>query len=187
MYRFQWLSLTHVSFGPTLPLVSRTPLYDGFCWFLTINLISTRLHTLFSPVREASPGKNAIFSSIHLPHLHLLFPCSYWALTCCAALPTEACLMWFLFVRPEVCRQLPSDSTSRWTPLLLAMCLPLQGRTRDFHPLDCAHAGRTQKNRSQDWDRFNYFFYLYDNVLVGKICLSPLHSLSLFPNSDRSG
>ena len=28
--------------------------------------------------------------------------------------------MKFLFVRPDICRQLPSDSTSRWTPLLLA-------------------------------------------------------------------
>ena len=26
------------------------------------------------------------------------------------------------------------------TPLLLAMCLALSTRTRDFHPLDCAHA-----------------------------------------------
>jgi hypothetical protein len=52
--------------------------------------------------------------------------------------------MWFLFVRPEVCRQLPSDSASRRTPLLLAMCLALSTRTRDFHPLDCAHAGRTK-------------------------------------------
>ncbi|MDD2510682.1 MAG: nucleotidyltransferase domain-containing protein [Syntrophomonas sp.] len=49
------------------------------------------------------------------------------------------------FVRPEVCHQIPSDSTSRWTPLPLAMCLALSTRTRDFHPLDCAHAGRTEK------------------------------------------
>ncbi|MDD2235455.1 MAG: hypothetical protein PHV03_11305, partial [Desulfitobacteriaceae bacterium] len=44
------------------------------------------------------------------------------------------------------CRRLPSDSTSRWTPLPLAMCLALSARTRDFHPLDCAHAGRTKAN-----------------------------------------
>ncbi|WP_296258024.1 hypothetical protein, partial [uncultured Phocaeicola sp.] len=29
--------------------------------------------------------------------------------------------MKFLFVRPDVCRQLLSDSTSQWTPLLLAV------------------------------------------------------------------
>jgi len=53
--------------------------------------------------------------------------------------------IWFLFVRPEVCLELPSDSISLWTPLFLAMCLPLQGRTGDFHPLEFAHAGRTKK------------------------------------------
>src|SRR5699024_8180308 len=50
--------------------------------------------------------------------------------------------------RPEVCLKLPSDSISLWTPLLLAMCLPLQGRTWDFHPLEFAHAGRTKRERS---------------------------------------
>jgi len=53
--------------------------------------------------------------------------------------------IWFLFVRPEICLGLPLDSTSLWTPLPLAMCLPLQGRTRDFHPLEFAHAGQTKK------------------------------------------
>ncbi|MFT4416400.1 hypothetical protein ACLM5H_21275, partial [Fredinandcohnia humi] len=42
--------------------------------------------------------------------------------------------------------ELPSDSTSPWTPLLSAMYLPLPGRTRDFHPLEFAHAGRTKKH-----------------------------------------
>ena len=32
--------------------------------------------------------------------------------------------MWFLFVEPEICLQLPSDSTSRQTPLLLDYTLP---------------------------------------------------------------
>ena len=43
------------------------------------------------------------------------------------------------------CRQLPSDSTSRWTPLPLTMQFPLLGLARDFHPLDNAHAERTKK------------------------------------------
>ncbi|WP_221645374.1 hypothetical protein, partial [Listeria booriae] len=43
------------------------------------------------------------------------------------------------------CLELPSDSTSPWTPLLLARCLPLLGRTRDFHPLEFAHAGQTKQ------------------------------------------
>ncbi|MFI3201274.1 MAG: hypothetical protein R3Y54_07095, partial [Eubacteriales bacterium] len=39
--------------------------------------------------------------------------------------------------------RLPSDSTSRWTPLSLTMSFPLLGQTRDFNPLDCVHAGHT--------------------------------------------
>ena len=43
-----------------------------------------------------------------------------------------------------LCRQLPSDSTSRWTPLSLTVRLPLSGRVGDLHPLDYAHVGRTK-------------------------------------------
>ena len=53
--------------------------------------------------------------------------------------------MKFLSVRSDICRQLPSDSTSRWTPLPLTMQFPLLGLARDFHPLDNAHAERTPK------------------------------------------
>lgn len=53
--------------------------------------------------------------------------------------------MRFLFVRPRFCLQLPSDSTSQWTPLLFGYALPTTGCARDFHPLDFAHAGRTAK------------------------------------------
>ena len=54
--------------------------------------------------------------------------------------------MKFLSVRPDVCRRLPSDSTSRWTPLPLAMRFPLLGLARDLHPLANAHAERTKHN-----------------------------------------
>ena len=54
--------------------------------------------------------------------------------------------MRFLSVRPDFCRRLPSDSTSRWTPLPLAICFPSLGRIGDFHPLEHAHAGRTTKS-----------------------------------------
>ena len=53
--------------------------------------------------------------------------------------------MWFLFVGPEVCRWLPSDSSSPRTPLPLAMCLALSTRTQDSNLLDCAHAGHTER------------------------------------------
>ena len=56
--------------------------------------------------------------------------------------------MKFLFVRSDICRQLPSDSTSRWTPLPLTMQFPLLGLARDFHPLDNAHAERTNTRQA---------------------------------------
>ena len=59
--------------------------------------------------------------------------------------PTCRPYMRFLSVRPDFCRRLPSDSTSRWTPLPLAISFPSLGRIRDFHPLEHAHAGRTQE------------------------------------------
>jgi len=74
-------------------------------------------HTLFPHVREISPGKNAIFPSIYLPHLHHQLPSSFGASVWLATLPRWWCLMWFLFVRPEVYRRLPSDSPSPGTPL----------------------------------------------------------------------
>ena len=53
--------------------------------------------------------------------------------------------MRFLFVSPGICLHLPSDSTSRWTPLVFGYILPAIGRIRDFHPLERALARRTQK------------------------------------------
>ncbi len=52
----------------------------------------------------------------------------------------------FLFVESEVCLHLPSDSTSRWTPLVFSYALPTTGRSKDFHPLERALAGRTKKS-----------------------------------------
>ena len=51
----------------------------------------------------------------------------------------------FLFIRADVCRQLPSDSASPRTPLPLAVAFPLSGRLGDLHPLEHAHAGRTKE------------------------------------------
>lgn len=65
--------------------------------------------------------------------------------------------MQFLSVRPDFCRRLPSDSTSQWTPLPLAICFPSLGRIRDFHPLEHAHAGRTTQKPALNcfWTGFN--------------------------------
>ena len=61
-------------------------------------------------------------------------------------------LMRFLFVKPWVCLQLLSDSTSPGTPLLFGYALPTAGRARDFHPLDFTYAGHT--NSSPNWQFF---------------------------------
>ena len=39
--------------------------------------------------------------------------------------------------------QIPPHDGHPWCS---AMTFPLLGQSRDFHPLECAHAGRTQKN-----------------------------------------
>jgi hypothetical protein len=57
----------------------------------------------------------------------------------------RARLMRFLFVGPALCLRLPSDSTSRWTPLPFGYAVPLIGPAKVFHLLVLRHAGRTNK------------------------------------------
>ena len=84
---------------------------------------------------QTSLGTTRFFLSIHLPHLSCMIPCSYWALTWVAVLPTcmtsyeisvrqtrDLPVSWYI---PHI--QLPSDSISRWTPLLSAISFPLPG------------------------------------------------------------
>ena len=84
---------------------------------------------------QTSLGTTRFFLSIHLPHLSCMIPCSYWALTCTAALPS--CITSYAFsVRqtrdlpvssyvPPI--RLPSDSRSPSTPLPSAISFPLPG------------------------------------------------------------
>ena len=84
---------------------------------------------------QTSLGTTRFFLSIHLPHLSCMIPCSYWTSTCSAAL--SSCITSYeISVRqtrdlpvsqftPHI--QLPSDSTSRWTPLPSAISFPLPG------------------------------------------------------------
>jgi len=53
--------------------------------------------------------------------------------------------MQFLFVGANVCRQLPSDSTSQWTPLLLANDSYYNAHS-GLAPIAYNHAWRTIKN-----------------------------------------
>ena len=100
-----------------------------------------------STADETSPGTTHFFLSIYLPYLLCTVPYSYRASVCLATLPLCFSLIWLLFVRPEICLHLPSDSVSRRTPLVFGYILPAAGRIRDFHPLETCAVGRTEKLR----------------------------------------
>ena len=101
---------------------------------------------LFCCVRETSPGKNALFLSIYPPHvLCRRFRTAMGFQFVEQPYPSCRSLMWFLYIGPEICLHLPSDSTSRWTPLVFGYDLPAVGQSRDFHPQEYIHAGRTTK------------------------------------------
>ena len=102
---------------------------------------------------QSSPGTTRFFSSIYLPHLPHAIPCSYWASTCWAALPSHIA---FYAVSVRQARGLPVVSLFphpasfrfRLTTDALAFgfLLPATGRIRVFHPLETCAAGRTQKD-----------------------------------------
>ena len=86
--------------------------------------------------------------SLHLSatFTHSIPSDSYWASVCVATLPDIPCLICdFCSSDQRFAIRLPSDSTSRWTPLSLAVSFPLSGHFTDLHRLDYAHAGRTTK------------------------------------------
>ena len=56
--------------------------------------------------------------------------------------------MWFLFVRPRVCLQLPSDSTSRWTPLLFSYTFPTTRVCSGLSPVRARPWRANKKNPS---------------------------------------
>lgn len=68
----------------------------------------------------------------------------YWTSLCLASSSVpQMPSMRFLFVRPRVCLQFPSDSSSRRTPLPSAM-VPTAKSIKVFHLVEYAHAGRTR-------------------------------------------
>ena len=114
--------------------------------------------TSFKHTAQTSLGTTRFFLSIHLPHLSCMIPCSYWALTWVAVLPTcmtsyeisvrqtrDLPVSWYI---PHI--QLPSDSISRWTPLPSVYPSHYR-RIRDFNPLEtCAARRTTQKCPAKD-------------------------------------
>lgn len=79
--------------------------------FLDFNYVS--LHRLLFQssfpqcISKTSPGKNVIFLSIYLPHLHRLFSSSYRASICIAILPIDAA---FYVISVRQTRDLPPTS-----------------------------------------------------------------------------
>ena len=121
-----------------------------FCAFSAALQLRLRLSARSA---QTSPGTTRFFSSIYLPHLPHAIPCSYWASTCWAALPSHIA---FYAVSVRQARGLPVVSLFphpasfrfRLTTDTLAFgfLLPATGRIRVFHPLETCAAGRTQKD-----------------------------------------
>ena len=57
--------------------------------------------------------------------------------------------MWFLSVGPRICLQLPSDFTSRWTPLLFSYALPVTWACLGLSPIRARPWRANQKKSYQ--------------------------------------
>ena len=113
---------------------------------------------------QTSPGTTRFFLSIHLPHLSYLIPCSYWASTCIAALPS--CMtLYEISVRQTrdlpVVSLFPHPASFRFhlamDTLTFGYILPTTGRIRDLHPLETCAAGRTLQKGPDARRSFLYF------------------------------
>ena len=99
---------------------------------------------------QTSLGTTRFFLSIHLPHLSRRIPCSYWALTWVAVLPS--CItLYEISVRQTrdlpVVSLFPHPASFRFhltmDTLAFGYILPTTGWIRDFNPLETCAAGRT--------------------------------------------
>ena len=75
-------------FGPS-PRTELVPFgYYDLCWLLCVQHCFMQWLPLSKRTAQTSLGTTRFFLSIHLPHLSCIIPCSYWALTWVAVLPT---------------------------------------------------------------------------------------------------
>ena len=95
-------------------------------------------------VRESSSGKNAFFPTMYLLHLHLGFRVASGFILFCRL--THLRMPYAVSVR-QVCGLPPASFRSRLAADTLALGYVLGATpcTRDFHPLERAHAERTNK------------------------------------------
>ena len=124
-----------------------------------------------------------------------MIPCSYWALTCCAALPSCKTL-YVISVRQTrdlpVVSLFPHPASFRFhltmDTLAFGYILPTTRRIRDLHPLETCAAGRTQKAVIIDFLYYNSFVFLllewiyYIISFFSVNALRQFHSFSLSVN-----
>ena len=93
-----------------------------FLQFSPALLRNLPLWVVFPSLLSAAPARSPLLRTItftsYICHIYTAGFGQYWTLSCLAdsSIPQMPC-MWFLYVRPRLCIRLPSDSTSRWTPL----------------------------------------------------------------------
>ena len=88
-------------------------------WLLLTSCSSLLLRVFFSSARP--PRVSVTTFTSYVCCIYTLKFGQYWTLFCDGNSSVSSMpYMQFLFVRPRLCRGLPSDSTSRWTPLPLA-------------------------------------------------------------------
>ena len=107
-------------------------------------------YLMFPHVCEISHGKTINLHPIYPHHLQYYVRVIFGLRFVWQAHPHSVCLIVFVFLGPGLCRQLPSDSTSRWTPLLLANGWRLHAPITDLHRRVCRHAWRTTATPGAD-------------------------------------
>ena len=127
---------------------------------------------------QTSLGTTRFFLSIHLPHLSRRIPCSYWALTWVAVLPS--CItLYEISVRQTrdlpVVSLFPHPASFRFhltmDTLAFGYILPTTGRIRDFNPLETCAARRTQQKSGETFLGSLPLFFLAIGCFFGTVLL----------------
>ena len=159
-----------------------------------------------SRVVQTSPGKSESLS-FHAAAAYTLqgsgskagicfFP-AFWTLLYAASSSALHCLMRFLCanivgeVRPELCLPLPSDSTSRWTPLRLAntsYCQACSGLSPPSYYSCWAHRARPPKGglrfcKRRGFRRCNVLRQSVERPLTGRVYRLPSSQGSALPGA----
>ena len=93
-----------------------------FLQFTPVSPRALSLWVVYPSLLSATPARPPLLRAItftsYICHIYTIGFGQYWTSLCLASSSVlQMPYMWFLFVRPRFCIRLPSDSTSRWTPL----------------------------------------------------------------------